>query len=183
MKKVSLFVAILGTLLVLFSTSPALSQDTSPYLLGTWESGVYTITTPITTTYQDSTDWQIANPTTKPLNVYAVFSSANGQFLTCTATTIPPNGVALFSTWGWNDNPYAVGTVKFFAFPVQTRKFDPNAVIGGFQGKTHVTRVFLTETTAIAKANLKAVTINSSTIGEFSTKIPFNNCPFFTVDD
>jgi hypothetical protein len=179
MKQTLLSIALAAALLIGIASSPAFSQDTSPYLLGTWEAGVYTTTGVITVTYQDITDWQIANPTTKPLDVYAVFSSANGQFVTCTATTIPPNGVGWLAT-SWNDDPYAVGTVKFFAFPKDSRKFDPNAVIGGFQGKTHVTRVFLTETTAIAKANLKAVTINSYTIGEFSTKIPAN-CPWFAV--
>jgi hypothetical protein len=177
MQQSRLFIALAAVIALCCLASPALSQDTSPYLLGIWEAGVYTSTTPITMTYQDITDWQIANPTTKELDVYAVFSSANGQLVTCTATTIPPNGVGSLATW-WNDTPYAVGTAKFFAFPQGSKKFDPNVVIGGFQGKTHMTTVLLMETTTIAKANLKAVTINSSTIGEFSTKIPFGACPW-----
>jgi hypothetical protein len=184
MKQSRLLIALATVLALCTLASPSFSQDTSPYLLGTWEAGVYTTTGVITITYQDTTDWQIANPTTKELDIYAVFSSANGQFLACTATSVPPNGVGVLTTW-WNEEPYAVGTVKFFAFPKNTRKFDPNAVIGGFQGKTHETRVVIIQPqplggvgAAIAKANLKAVTINSSTIGEFSTRIPFANCPW-----
>jgi hypothetical protein len=183
MKQLSLLIALAALLALCVAASPAFSQDTSPYLLGIWEAGVYTTTTPITTTYQDITDWQIANPTTKELDVYAVFSSANGQFLACTATSIPPNGVGSLATW-WNDDPYAVGTVKFFAFPRNSRKFDPNAVIGGFQGKTHQPKALLIQpvfllggNATITKANLKAVTINSYTVGEFTTKIP-TNCPW-----
>jgi hypothetical protein len=184
MKKFPLFALLAAVLALCCLASPSFSQDTSPYLLGTWEAGVYTTTGVITITYQDITDWQIANPTTRDLDVYAVFSLANGQFLSCTATSIPPNGVGVLTAW-WNDEPYAVGTVKFFAFPKDSKKFDPNAVIGGFQGKTHQIQGLLIQPqpigaagATVSKVNLKAVTINSNTIGEFSTKIPFATCPW-----
>jgi hypothetical protein len=158
MKHRALFLAFLVGTVVLFATM-ASAQDTSPYLAGTWME-----TSGVTPTVH--TQHFIINPTTKQLDVYAVVFGYEGAgaLLGCTVCTVNGNGVLTFygdAARSNNDN----GTVKFFAFPAGTRKFDPNAVIGGFQQNIFEddgTRTGMTE------ANLKAVTINSSTIGEFA---------------
>jgi hypothetical protein len=165
---------------------PAGADDTSPYLMGIWESGIYTYTNTVAFTMYTATNFQIANPTTKDLDVYAVFYPPQGVipgpcYKCAGADAIKANGTCVFSTYFFDHFtgfPYASGTVKFFAFPKGTTKFDPNAVIGGFQGKFSALDVEPFQgppLTTWIKANLKAVTINSSTIGEFS-RIPWTNC-------
>jgi hypothetical protein len=143
--------------------------DTSPYLTGTVPSHPYPVS------------YFIGNPTTKDLRVYAVFYGwAGGYQNICYYKDMAPN--TMWHLWDealeWSSS--GPGTVKFFAFPAATIKFDPNAVIGGFQqgaippivqpvDPSNVTRCTVTE------ANLKAVTINSLTIGEFG-QIPFGDC-------
>ena len=189
MKQCMLLIALAVALGIGIAPLPAVSQDTSPYLLGAWETGVYTTTEvysntgifTTTTVYGANTEWQIANPTTKGLDVFAVFYYANGSPFTCTATHIDPNGVGWLQTWWGYEDPYAIGTVKFFSFLCGKRTFDPNAIIGGFQGKAHHIQIVNDGPmpyTTYSKANLKAVTINSYTTGEF-TRIPFNQCVWY----
>jgi hypothetical protein len=138
------------------------AQDTSPYVLGMWaENSIISPTV--------RTQHFIINPTTKQLDVYAVVYGFEGEWglLSCTVCRINGNGTWTFiidDARGSSD----MGAVKYFAFPAGTRKFDPNAVIGGFQQN-----IFEADgmRTGMTEANLKAVTINSSTIGEFS-RIP-----------
>jgi hypothetical protein len=133
------------------------AQDTSPYLAGAWN---------------EERNWvTIINPTTKPLTVYAVLYS-DGVPVLCQRADIRPNGLI----GGYAGLPDAFGTMKFFAFPQGTMKFDPNAVIGGFQGKDWWHPFGLVS----SEANLKAVTINSYTIREFSMIPPYDH-PCWTV--
>jgi hypothetical protein len=113
--------------LVTLCVPPLSAWDTSPYLMGTWAPEF----SPHLTSYF------IGNPTTKPLDVYGIFSGQLGTYgplRACYKYTIPANGTwyltDLYSEWRGSNGP---GTAKFFAFPVGTTTFDPNAVIGGFQ--------------------------------------------------
>jgi hypothetical protein len=188
--KRTMFVALAAVVLVAgLSVLPVRGQDTSPYLMGAWESGAFTGTvyqgpqTSITYTVNVVTGFQVTNPTTKPLSVYAVFWNDTGV-VTCTTATIAANGNWSFEMPGEPDNlllfgqkgKRTIGTAKFFAFPAGTTKLDPNAVIGGFQFKYHHIRNVLVGPpwTTYSRSNLKAVVVNSSTIGEF-TRIP-NAC-------
>jgi hypothetical protein len=161
--------AVLAVLALAIAASPAGAQDTSPYVMGTWMHS-----TEVSPTVR--TQHFIVNPTTRQLDVYAVVYGMQGAgaLLSCTVCRINGNG-----TWRFivDDARFASdsGTVKFFAFPKDSRKFDPNAVIGGFQ--QNVFEVDGTRT-GMTEANLKAVTINSSTIGEFATIPPIGcmNC-------
>jgi hypothetical protein len=137
MKREKLLAAFATIILMFATVSLAGAQDTSPYLLGVWETGVFTVTTSITTTHQANTGWQIMNPGTKDIDLYSVFYYTDGRPFTCTATTILPNGVGRLQAW-WQNAPYAEGPVKFFAFPRGRRAFDPNTVIGGFQDKRYL---------------------------------------------
>jgi hypothetical protein len=155
MKRQRLLITFAAMIAVLASVSMAGALDTSPYLAGTWED-----TATITYTY-----YQIVNPTTKPLDVWVFMYSSDNSYLDCAKVPIAANGSAtLTASWKGALVPY--GAVKFFAFPQGSKKFDPNAVIGGFQrkgsGASWNIYLFATE------ANLKAVTINSYTIGEFA---------------
>jgi hypothetical protein len=119
--------AIVVLALLTFSVSSAYAWDTSPYLLGTWAPE----TSPHPTSYF------IGNPTTKPLDVYALFhgrTGIQGGAQACYKYTIPANGTwYLTDPSGAWDSTGGPGTAKFFAFPQGTTTFDPNAVIGGFQ--------------------------------------------------
>jgi hypothetical protein len=170
----------------------AAAWDTSPYLVGKWEFGTYVATDLFTEFLK--TEFEIINPTTRILNVYAVFRwemvvGGPPVPIGCYIMTLFPNAVWELSIpvigpeqapppWP----PRTYGSVKFFAFPAGTTKFDPNAVIGGFQKKQlfkfEASLLGLPEYTdlSISEANLKAVIINSSTIGEFTTGIPFATC-------
>jgi hypothetical protein len=90
---------------------------------------------------------------------------------------------------------------KFFAFPVSTLKFDPNAVIGGFKQEIDCDYVMtgafteiigtgpITSTVnlvteynwvdRVREVNIKAVTINSSTTGEFADILK-RPCTYYT---
>jgi hypothetical protein len=131
------------------------AQDTSPYLVGAWNG--------------DWNSFTIINPTTKWLTVYAIAYS-EGVPVSCGVTDIAPNGLAEASAMIplFTDS---YGTVKFFAYPQGTRKFDPNAVIGGFQLKDWEDPYDWQS----SEANLKAVTINSYTIREFSMIPPYDH--------
>jgi hypothetical protein len=106
------------------------------------------------------------NPTTKQLDVVAlVFGyEGAGALLGCTSCIINANGVwKFYGDAARSASDY--GTVKFFAYPAGTRKFDPNTVIGGFQQNIFED---VNGRTGVTESNLKAVTINSNTIGEFA---------------
>jgi hypothetical protein len=165
MKHRALFLASLVAVAVTFFATTAGAFDTSPYLVGTWEeTGVIS-----------TTGYRLVNPTTKPLDVH-MFFFAEGAPFGCVSFSIPANGTFYLQTSVDVLGPHGLeaGTVKFFAFPAGTRKFDPNAVIGGFQAKSiHLPpdprQPLNTE------ANLKAVVINSYTLGEY-TQIPWYVC-------
>lgn len=137
----------------------AQAQDTSPYLVGFWSD--------------QYNDFTILNPTTKPLTVYAIYYNAGNGYpgMECYKWDLPPNGVWYADMNGGTDGN--LGTAKFFAFPAGTRKFDPNAVIGGFQVKYISAPISF-----YVEANLKAVTINSYTLREFSM-IPADDADCF----
>jgi hypothetical protein len=121
------FLAFLVAVAVTLFAATAGAQDTSPYLAGTWME-----TSGVTPTVR--TEHFIVNPTTKQLDVVAlVFGyEGAGALLGCTSCIINANGVWKFYG-GAARSASDYGTVKFFAYPAGTRKFDPNAVIGGFQ--------------------------------------------------
>lgn len=133
----------LTSLCLILAAGFAPAFDTSPYLLGVFnEEGRFTV----------------INPTTKWLTVYGV-SYWEGMIVECYKTDIPPNG----SVWGGYQAWDAFGAIKIFAFPQGTRKFDPNAVIGGFQMKGSGY-----QNDGTTESNLEAVAINSYTLREFS---------------
>jgi hypothetical protein len=151
---------LLAALSLCLFAGAAQAQDTSPMLAGFWSENYNYFT--------------IVNPTTKPLTVYAIFYNVwdgyNG--MECYKREyLPPNG-----TWyvgdidGDTDGDF--GTAKFFAFPAGTRKFDPNAVIGGFQVKEYGDGF---DYHYYLESNLKAVTINTFTLREFSMIPPDND--------
>jgi hypothetical protein len=171
MKHRTLFLALFIIFAMTVVASMAGAQDTSPYLVGTWME-----TSGVTPTV--STTHFIINPTTKQLDVYAVVFGYEGAgaLLGCKVCTANANSVLRFSekvARSASDN----GTVKFFAFPKGTRKLDPNAVIGGFQQNIFED---VNGKTGMTESNLKAVTINSNTTGEF-TIIPIV-CPSCEAD-
>jgi hypothetical protein len=166
MKTQRLFITFAAMAVVLASVTMAGALDTSPYLIGTWED----------TSVIKATWYEIINPTTKPLDVYLVSYLPDGTFDGCMSSDIPANGMTLFGL-GRGGNG-AAGAVKVFAFPEGSRKFDPNAVIGGFQRKSlNADTLDLDPRVFNTAVNLKAVTINSNTIGEF-TQILQSGCFF-----
>jgi hypothetical protein len=162
MKRQKLLITLAAAIAVLVSVSMAGAYDTSPYLAGIWEEA-------------SVVPWNVyvvVNPTTKPLDVCATWHSADGGRIGCICSALPLPANGMYSYFFGFGSDGEGGAVKFFAFPAGTRKFDPNAVIGGFQRKSEeLSSVFKTE------ANLKAVTINSSTIGEF-TQVEWDACNF-----
>jgi len=155
-------IVVLGLAVLLgfcLSTGIAAASDTSPYLVGVWmESETVTLTL--------HTYHFIVNPTMKDLSVFAVYhgDAGSGDYRGCIRFDLASNSVCKV----WPDiiqGSADSGTAKFFAFPADTRKFDPNAVIGGFQRIVDETNPGPKRWT---ESNLKAVTINSSTIGEFN---------------
>jgi hypothetical protein len=163
MKQRTLFLALFIVFAVTVMASTAGAQDTSPYLAGTWLETANVTPTVRTTHF-------IVNPTTKQLDVYAVVFGYEGAgaLLSCTRCTINGNGLWKFYGDAARTNESTnedSGVVKFFAFPRNSRKFDPNAVIGGFQQNIFED---VNGRTGLTESNLKAVTINSNTIGEFS---------------
>jgi hypothetical protein len=170
----SIMIALTG-----FAVIPAATAwDTSPYVAGTWMIGW--------------TNYLLVNPTTKPVDVYAVFFKYDGNSQNvCYRYRLNANAtwylMDLYEEWKGNDSD-KFGAAKFFAFPSNTTKFDPNAVIGGFQQVNSGAYVELgapdqTFRTAwpcqTVETNLKAVTINSITLREFS-EIPFGDCRLWT---
>jgi hypothetical protein len=154
--KCCLALAVLG--LCLFG-GMAQAQDTSPFLAGFWS--------------EDSNNFIILNPTTKPLTVYAIFCSGTSSKKECNKRLLPPNG--RWSVDPGNDEVGQYGTAKFFAFPQGTKKFDPNAVIGGFQQKKYEAP----GSHYRSESNLKAVTINTYTLREFSMIPPEDTDPCY----
>jgi hypothetical protein len=151
MKRQKLLITLAAAIAVLASISLAGAFDTSPYLVGTWEG--YDVA--------QVNFYCIVNPTTKPLYVQMFFYQSDGTEDGCTGATIFANetycpGLAYIGSQG-------AGAVKFFAFPQGSRKFDPNAVIGGFQQKGGES-----PTEFKTQSNLKAVIINSYTMEEFA---------------
>jgi hypothetical protein len=192
MKKGMIFMG-LAVVLALFVFAPhAGAQMTSPYLAGEWE---------ITRVLYDQfgpTDWQsrdipiqtqfkVINPTTASLDVYVVLLDRDGnQGDYCYWRNVPANGTWK-SCWPYIDtdlitptqvfpaDDHHFGAAKFFAFPANTKKFDANAVIAGFQQKSAYGQIEGYPQTASMETPLYAVTINSKTIGEF-TKYDLTKC-------
>jgi hypothetical protein len=153
----------------------ASAVDTSPYLA----SDFYTQTH----SFDEYTSFFIVNPTHVPLKVLAAFYAASGIFSACVSAVLEGN-----ETWQVSVRDIEVpmyGAAKFFAFPASTMKFDPNAVIGGFKQEIDCEYVMTDAYTQtgpsgdelisqynwvdrVREVNIKAVTINSSTIGEFA---------------
>jgi hypothetical protein len=163
MKHSALLVACLLTLAATaLAAAPAGAQDTSPYLVGTWEDS----------SVISATWYEIINPTTRPLDVYMAWYLPDGTFNGCISTFVSANGSLSFGLGMGNNGE--TGAVKFFAFPRGSTKFDSNAVIGGFQRKNlNGDPLEPSPYEFNAEANLKAVTINSYTLGEF-TQMPAN---------
>jgi hypothetical protein len=170
---------ILACLLVAGFAVTASALDTSPYLASDFYTDTYEL--------DAYTSFFIVNPTPVPLRVLAAFYNEDGVFSTCVSNMLTGN-----TTWNVDVRNIPVpdyGTAKFFAFPANTMKFDPNAVIGGFKQEidcdyvmtgayTYTDGPLITETVQVGyeyswidrvrEANIKAVTINSATIGEFA---------------
>jgi len=170
-------------LLVAGVAASVAAQDTSPYLVSDW----YTDTREL----DEYVSWFVVNPTPVRLAVYAAFYNYTGSFSGCVYSLIDGNDTWWLTTrslpFPVGENPY--GTAKFFAFPALPNtapKFDPNAVIGGFKQTVDCDYILTnayTETipfsstvilvkeydwiAKVSEANMKAVTINSATIGEF----------------
>jgi hypothetical protein len=160
MKVRGMLFGVLTVCLLFVGVPLAGAQDTSPYLVG--DFGFED-----TAAYSETTTFGIINPTKKALDVYAGFFDWVGNPIGCMVQRVAPNGL-------WYITDYRIagsrGTAKFLAFPADTRKFDPNAVIGGLQVKYRMKSAALRkdEWFSAAEYNMKAVVINSSTIGEFS---------------
>jgi hypothetical protein len=162
------WMVVIGLLIVL-AAGGASAQDTSPYLAGTWELGTWAYSNTVSFSVTAWSYYELANPTTKGLDVYAVFYDKNGATLGCWWNYLEPNGQ--WFIWMFDrPTPYDYGAVKFFAFLANSRKFDPNTIIGGFQQKGAWMEGSETDL-SFSEANLKAVTINSMTQGEFN-RIP-----------
>jgi hypothetical protein len=178
MKKEILCAGLAVALVLFIFAPPAGAQMTGPFLLGEWE---------VTRVYSDApssgydtpmqTQFKVFNATTVPLDVFVVLLDRDGNPApTCYRVQLSPNATwkpcwpfyngadQLVYPYDWHH----YGAAKFFAFPANTLKFDPNAVITGFQQKTAYC-LPATETL------LPAVTINSKTMGEF-TKYPLKDC-------
>jgi hypothetical protein len=148
MKKHMAVLSLMVALVLSLPAVPAGAWDTSPYLVGTLDGDFY------------GNGYFIINPTTQQLRVYGA-GFYDGTMGPCAWTTIPPNGTFYVAVQG---GPFVGAVMKFFAFPL-SGKFDPNAVIGGFQQKFSTD--YWNDTCQVTEANLKAVTVNSYTIGEF----------------
>jgi hypothetical protein len=151
MKSQRFLIMVAAAVAALLSVSAAGALDTSPYLVGIWEG--YDVAR---VNY-----YCILNPTTKPLYVRMFWYSSDGTPGGCSGFTIQANetycpGLSF-------PGPEEGGAIKFFAFPEGSRKFDPNAVIGGFQQKGGEI-----PTEFKIQSNLKAVTINSYTMEDFA---------------
>jgi len=161
-------------LLVVLAAGGALAQDTSPYLAGTWETGTWVYSDTVAYSVSVWSYYEIVNPTTKGLDVYAVVYDKSGIIVNCWWEPMGPNGQWFLGFWQLGPEIYDYGTVKFFAFLINSRKFDPNTIIGGFQQKGAWMEASETDL-SFSEANLKAVTINSMTQGEFSRVPPKGN--------
>jgi hypothetical protein len=160
MKVRGVWLGVLLVCLLSVGVPQAGAVDTSPYIVGDYAFED-------TAAYSETTTFGIVNPTKTTLNVYAGFFDSGGNFMGCMVNTVAPNGLWYITDYRL---PGSRGTAKFLAFPAGQRKFDPNAVIGGLQVKYRTKQAPLRkdEWFAAAEYNMKAVTINSSTIGEFS---------------
>jgi hypothetical protein len=163
-------IVLLGLMAVLALSLSAASSgawDTSSYLAGTF------------TGCDIGNAYFVVNPTTRPLRVYGAGFDYQGSFEACYWTVIPGNGTFYFPAGSCATGQLGNSTMKFFAFPADTLKFDPNAVIGGFQQKFDTK--YRNNACQVTEANLKAVVINSSTIGEFEM-IKQKNCLPFDIN-
>jgi hypothetical protein len=161
--------------------------DTSPYLVSNWYTD--------TSEFDEYTSFFIINPTPIPLVVYAAFYTASGVFSGCVYSTIDGNDAWFLSTreipaTGPTDSGWVNGTAKFFAFPRvigAAPKFDPNAVIGGIKQSVDCDWMYdeyYAEwgwVARVSEANMKAVTISSSTIGEFQEVLRRSCAPLGSV--
>jgi len=197
MKKSLIFTG-LAVVLALFIFAPqAGAQVTSSFLAGEWEmvrtisdyyeSSVFTGWKQLEIPMQ--TQFKIVNPTATALDVYIVLYDRDGNIdedlsvPMCYKKTLYPNQTwkACWPYLSCGDNiqypadEHKYGAAKVFAFPAGTLKFDPNAVIAGFQQKSAYSVVEGQIQSVGLEAPLVGVTINSRTIGEFS-KPPFPNC-------
>lgn len=168
---------ILACLLVAGIAATVSAVDTSPYLVSNWYIDAYE--------NDEYMAFFIANPTPIPLVVYAAFYTTTGAFSTCVYNVLQGNDTWSFATGDIAaispENGWYEGTVKFFAFPQTTSKFDPNAVIGGFKQYVDCDMTEYNESGVwyanVSEANMKAVTLNSSTIGEFQAILGKNCSP------
>jgi hypothetical protein len=161
MKRMCLMMLVLG---LVAGAGPLWALDTSPYLIGFLEHTAEDLEGPYYNEYE------IVNPTTKPLDIWMVWYRSGGP--PCSSMgRLPPNAMTNWGVGMRHREEY--DAVKFFAFPAGTRKFDPNAVIYGYQRRS-AENAFCSDVCFLSEANLTAVTINSSTIGEFA-EIPWDN--------
>jgi len=167
----------LALILVAGFAASSAAVDTSPYLVSNWYTDTWE--------HDEYTSFFIINPMPIPIVVYAAFYSASGVFSGCVYSMIDGNDTWWLATREVPQvahgvpGPYSLveGTVKFFAFPIvrdTAPKFDPNAVIGGIKQSVDCDWMYDDYESSwywvakVSEANIKAVTINSSTIGEFT---------------
>jgi hypothetical protein len=195
MKKGFIFSGLVVVLALCIFAPHAGAQMTSPYLVGNWEmnrrledclpqGNALFCADPIDSWMQ--TQLKVINPTTTKLDVYIVLLDRKGVVMNDENTNTPmcyvlpldanetwnscwphsiPDGPAILppaldSTAG----PNWFGTIKVFAFPYvanRSLKMDPNAVVAGYEQKSVFSQIN-------SESDLKAVVINSRTIGEFT---------------
>ena len=173
-----LSILVVSLLLFVF-VNLVMALDTSPYLIGDWESwggrgeyvnGIWT-------------DFSIINPTTVNLDVYAAFFRENGEFFKCYKYLLSPNAKWYLPAWFLElENGDWAGTAKFFAFPAGKRKVNEDAVIGGFQFKEGFPWGYPDYRYFQTAAGLRAVTINKFTQGEFNTILNLE-CPTWIIPE
>jgi hypothetical protein len=166
MKKLLFLVAILGSALVLFSGNPASAWDTSPYLFGTWDAGVFSSgADPITDT--TVTALNIVNPNSANIAVCCCTYYWSGTLHECRNYNLAIGGSTVFSLED------GAGNYKCIAMPEGKWTFDANVVIGGLQENIETIGAispfdpgakFFTK----SRTNMGAVVINSKTLPEFT---------------
>jgi hypothetical protein len=202
MKKGIIFSGVAMVLALFIFAPQAGAQMTSPYLIGEWMTAqrLWDNDYPIDALAQ--TQFKIQNPTTQTLDVYIVLLTRWGEVITdtydgeplCYFTPLGPN-----ETWDacWphsrpngpdimprrnltEELPNFFGTAKIFAFPynsARTLKFDPNAIVSGYQQKSAFYPWDGYAITAATEAPLTAVTINIKTINDWTKyNLSVNTC-------
>jgi hypothetical protein len=190
MRKSIIFTGLVVALALCIFAPHAGAQMSSPYLVGEWEMFRVLYYNPFSSDeFSLATQYKVVNPTTTPLDVYLVLLDRYGNLEyeddtpMCFKMHLDPNTTwkPCFPFYNSEDDliypagKHLYGAAKFFAYPANILKFDPNAVIAGFQQKssawgTESSSVFLP-----TEAPLLPITINSRTIGEF-TKYPLSQC-------